>query len=113
MTGATVASQLAPVGYRITRRRGEGAIKVMRVWLKAKDWAGRGMLRMQGGASTWVRNGPVMPLSPGPTRTRTPNAVSSDATPVAFAQRSRSFSLAIINSAKSLVYLVERPAPDG
>jgi hypothetical protein len=69
MTGATVASQLAPVGYRITRRRGEGAIKVMRVWLKAKDWAGRGMLRMQGGASSWVRNGPVMLFSPGPTRT--------------------------------------------
>jgi hypothetical protein len=34
MTGATVASQLAPVACRITRRRGEGASKVMRAWWK-------------------------------------------------------------------------------
>ena len=108
MTGATVASQLAPVGCRIPRRRGEGAIKVTRVWLKGMDWAGRGMLAVEVG-----ENGPVMPLSPGPTRTRTPNAVSSDPAPVAFAQRSCSFSLAIVNGAKPLVYLVERPEPDG
>jgi hypothetical protein len=30
MIGATVANQLAPVGFRITRHLGEGAIKVTR-----------------------------------------------------------------------------------